>query len=346
MSTMIKDAKDIQKARKWGDLFSEDKGLAKKEFREYCKLYHPDVNPSNDAQTLMGIIMEIYSTGGLGTNIGAGTGTGTKSKGRQVFRFTNKVTNKGFELINPVIFSNGICMVYHTATKAAFVYDKSYEKFYKNYIRNVEGLTYIDDKLRNEFSRYFPKIITHFETVTNKYCILLEKTSEVINLGVVYDSYKRRGEMVPYVHAVWMVNRLYNMLCYFKFTNKVFNGLSIYNIWVSPEMHTLLLFSGWEYMRNNGDDMIGCPKDVYSMLPVRIKDTHESSIETDLECVKCLGRKLFEGSLNRHIVEFMDEGTSELDPLSVWGEYGKAVKADYGKRKFVVWEDVPYAVNL
>lgn len=332
----IKQASEIRKAKKYSDLFSSDKAIAKKEFREYCKLYHPDVSDTAESHELMGIIMEIYN----GHQLDSVNSSTTKER----FRFTNKATGKGFELQNPFIFSNGICMVYHTATKVALVYDKSYEKFYKNYLSNVSKLTYPDDKMRKEFERYFPKIVTHFETTTGKYCILLDKTSEVINLGVVVDSYKRKGEQVPDRQAAWMINRLYNMMCYMHFSKKVFNGLSLYNIWVSPEMHTLLLFTGWEYTMPKGVDMIGCPKEVYSMLPVKIKDTHESSTETDLECIKYIGRMLFKGSSAENIKKFMNAGTDNLEPLEVWREYEKALKADYGKRTFVIWDDVPYNI--
>lgn len=335
----IKTKQEILKAKTRADLFSSDEALMKKEFKEYCKLYHPDVDESDEAKKLFDIIMTIYN----GEMVRASnTGKGNN----QVYRFTNKDTNKGFELKNPVIFNNGICLVYHTMTKVAMTYDKSYEKFYNSYLRNVKNIKYPATGLRKEFERFFPKVVTNFESVTGKLCILLDKTAEVKSFGLIVKSYENRNTPFPERHAAWIMNRLYNLMVFMHFTGKVFNGISLDNLWVSPERHTILLFSGWEYTTGIGDSMIGCPKEVYNVLPIAVRDSHESCTMTDLESVKQIGRRLFKGSNASNILEFLNEGTSADDePLDTWKNYEKAMLADYGKRKFIIWDSVPYDIN-
>lgn len=323
----------ILKAKKYSDLFSSDEHEAKKQFREYCKLYHPDVNNSDEASKAFSIISELYS--GAGKTVVHGTV-------EEIFVFKNKKTGKGFEISNPIIFNNGIAIVYHTLTKVVMVYDKTYKKFYEQYIENVNNLKYVNSDMEKEFKRYFPKIITHFETEDGTYCILLDKTSEVLSLGKIVRAYEAKNEKFPERQAAWILNRLYNIACYLNFYNKVSNGFSLDNLWVSPEMHTILMFSGWEYTTGLDESMIGCPKDVYRILPIKVKDSKRSQTVTDLESIKSIGRLLFKGHKDlEYINNFLNSGTSD-DIFKEWDLYREAIKKQFGKRTFIVWENVPY----
>lgn len=330
----IKTSKEILVAKRYSDLFSKDADIAKREFREYCKLYHPDSNDSKEAAELFCIIQELYNNKHRTVK--------TSSTVNEDITFKDKKTGKGFCLSNPVVFNNGIAMVYHTATKIAMIYDKTYKKFYEQYITNVNKLEYANDDMKKEFERYFPKIIKHFETEDESFCILLDKTSEVLSLGKIVRAYESKGEKFPEKQAAWILNRLYNIECYLNFYDKVSNGLSLDNLWVSPEMHTILLYSGWEYTTKLEDNMIGCPKDVYKILPIKVKDTKRSQTVTDLESIKSIGRILFKGHKDlEHINNFLNSGTSD-DVFKEWDLYRDAIKKQFGKREFIIWENVPY----
>lgn len=331
----MKTAKEILGAKSYLDIFSKDDAVAKKEYREYCKLYHPDSDNSEQAAKLFDIINTLYNNKHIKLK-----GNGLKE---DVVTFKNKETGKGFQLTNPTIFNNGLAMVYHTSTKIAIVYDKSYKKFYNNYINQVKNLRYVDDKMEAEFKRYFPKIITNFETEDGNFCILLDKTNEVLNLGIIVREYFKKGESFPEKQAAWILNRLYNIACYFNFNKKVFNGFTLDNLWVSPEMHTVLPLTGFEYTTNQGEQMIGCPKDVYKILPIKVKDSKQSDIITDLESIKNIGRLLYkEHKELKAIHKFLDDGVSNNEPINEWELYGEAIKKEFGKRTFIKWENVPY----
>ena len=330
----IKTRKEILSAKKYSDVFNENADIAKKEFREYCKLYHPDSDSSKEAAELFCIIQELYNN--------KHRVSVSNSTVNDTVTFKDKKTGKGFSLSNPIIFNNGIAMIYHTATKVAMVYDKTYKKFFDNYIENVSKLKYEDSNMEKEFKRYFPKVLKHFETEDKQLCILLDKTPEVLSLGKIVRAYESKGEKFPERHAAWILNRLYNIECYLNFYHKVSNGLSIDNLWVSPEMHTILLFSGWEYTTDIDDTMIGCTKDVYKILPIKVKDTKRSQTITDLESIKSIGRILFKGHKDlEYINNFLNSGTSD-DVFKEWELYRGAIKKQFGKSEFIIWEDVPY----
>jgi hypothetical protein len=329
----IKNKVEILKAKKYSDIFSDDTETAKKQLREYCKLYHPDVNDSKEASELFCIVQELYNNKHRAF---AGSGTVTED-----ITIKDKKTGKGFVLSNTISFNNGIAMVYHTATKVAMIYDKSYKKFYEQYLKNVKDLEYVNSDMRKEFERYFPKVVKNFETEEGQFCILLDKTQDVVSLGRIVKNYETKGEEFPERQAAWILNRLYNIACYMNYYKKVFNGFSLDNLWVSPDMHTVLQFSGWEYSTKINESMIGCPKDVYKILPIKVKDNKKSQTITDLESIKSIGRRLFKGKKLDYINKFLSAGTSD-DIFQEWDNYRKTIKEQFGKSEFIIWEDVPY----
>lgn len=331
----MKTQQEIRKARVYTDLFSENESESKRQYREYCKLYHPDSNDSSEASELFAIINEIYNTRRRSSVVRATV--------EEDITFKDIKTDKGFVISNPVIFKTGISMIYHTATKVVMVYHKSYEKFFNNYLKVVSGLKYADSNMEKEFKRYFPSVLKHFETDNDNMLILLDKTSEVLNLGKIVNSYESMGKLFPEKQAAWIMNRLYNIACYLNYNGLVSNGLTLENLWVSPEMHSVLLLGGWEYTTKIGDSMIGCPKEVFNILPIKVKDSKKSSTITDLESIKAIGRKLFKGHNDlTHINKFINYGINNDNPFDEWDEYGKAVKEQFGKREFIVWDNVPY----
>lgn len=327
MGVRIRTETEIKKATRYKDIFSNNKDIAKKEYREYCKLYHPDSNNSDLARELFDKISKIYNEGTTEIEV----------------KFINKSTGKGFILTNPVIIQNGIGTVYHTDTKVAITMHKTYEKFFKNYINNVKQLKYKDKEMEKEFKRYFPDIVNSFLMEDDNYCILLNKTKEVLNLGKILDSYKAKGELFPEKQAAWILNRLYNLSCYMQYNGWVFNGFDINNVWVSPEYHAVLLLDGWQYKSDIGDGLFGCPKDVYKVMPIKIKTGKTSETGTDIESIRAIGRKLFAGHKGlKYINKFLDSAVNKYDSWEDWNLYQEALTAEFGDRKFIVWDNVPY----
>lgn len=329
----ILSRKELLAAKCYSDIFDSNETIAKKQFRKYIRLYHPDVEDTDEANKIFEIIQRLYS------NMGSSHSSASVSDS---FIFKDKITKKGFEIQNPVIINNGTCMVYHTATKVVLKFSKDYKKFYEQYIRNIGLLRYADEKMEKQFKRKFPNIVKQFESTEGDFIVLLDKTPEVLNLGIIVESYEKMGKPFPEKQAAWIMNRLFNHAQYMLYSGKVFNGFSLSNLWVSPEYHTVLLLNGWEYTTMVGDKMLGCPKEVFNLLPVEARDKHISVTTTDLECIKGIGRELFKGTKATNCQKYFETGLKEKTPLDEWELYGNAVKADFGKREFIIWENVPY----
>lgn len=324
----------ILRAKCYDDIFSSDDAEAKKQFRHYCKSYHPDADSSAKAQKIFSKLMELYRKKPFSSSANA-------TSYSKVFRAAE--TGKGFELGNYTTIDAGSYTAYHTKKKVAMSFPRDFKKFYDAYISNVGRIQYADKNMENQFSPLFPKIIRKFEDEDGNNIILLDKTEEVLNLALIMDAYEKAGKTFPHAHAAWIVNRLYNIAVYINFYGWVFNGFSATGLWVSPEFHTILPYGGWEYMTGIGEKMIGCPKDVYKLLPKNARDKHLSETLTDLESIKFIGRKLFENSPCKNVLKLLDSGSVSDDVLHEWEKYENAVMKDFGERKFVVWEDVPYA---
>lgn len=325
----MKSREEIKRAKRYEDIFSDNESLAKKEYREYCKIYHPDADKSEEAKQIFLIINTLYNEKVLIQT--------------EELTFKDKKTGKGFKLTSPIKIYNSLATVYHTLTKVCIVFEESHKTFYDNYIKSVEQLSYRDADMEKEFKRYMPKIIKHFQNEDNKYIILLDKTSEVLNLGKIVEDYVSLGKNFPEKQAAWILNRLYNLCVYFKMQeNSAFNGISLENIWVSPELHSVLLLNGFEYNVKLGEKMIGVPKEVFNTMSIKTKDSKLSSTLTDLESVKQVGRRLFTGRTDlKYIQDFLNSGTTD-NVFEEWDRYSEAIKKEFGKREFITWDDVPY----
>lgn len=323
----------ILKAERYSDIFSSNITEAKRQFRHYCKSYHPDADNSAKAARIFEKLMSLYGKTPVSCS---------REKQKNTAIFLSKDTNKGFELSNPVIFDAGTCIVYHTQTKIVLSYRKEFKKFYDRYMAAVKNTQYADSKMETQFSRLFPKIIKNFEEEHGNFIILLSKTPEVLNLSLVIEAYKKKGENFPERHAAWIMNRIYNIAAYMEFYKKAFNGFSPCNMWISPEFHTVSLLNGWEYIEGIGGKMAGCPKDVYKILPLKAKESHISCTLTDQESIRQVGRSLFSGSTCKNIMDFFNSGSEDKGIINEWQCYEKMLLKDLGKRTFVVWDDVPY----
>jgi hypothetical protein len=268
-----------------------------------------------------------------------------------VFKSKN-TSEKGFALKNYKLDKIDVGMAVSTNTKIAVVFEKNYEKQYNSYLSNVRSLTYADSDMEAEFGRYFPKVVKSIELPDSsiaeipnaKYVVLLDKTPDVYNLGRIVNNYAKYGKPFPEKQAAWIMNRLYNIACYFNYSGKACNGITINNLWVSPEMHSILLLNGFEHVQSSGSKMVSCSPSVFKVMPQKVKDSKLASIATDLESIKAVGKILFKDSLDHlpHVEKFLNTGVDFLnpDPLHEWKKYGSAIAMEFGKRTFVVWDDV------
>ena len=93
--------------------------------------------------------------------------------------------------------------------------------------------------------------------------------------------------------------------------------------------------------------MIGTTKDIFSIMSVSAKSSKKSTMLTDLESVKLLGRQLLgetncrklalDNSIPKPFIDFLISGSGN-DSYEEFTKWDKALDASYGKRRFIKME--------
>lgn len=317
-------AEKILSAKKCGDLFSKaDKDTVVFEYRKLAKEFHPDICSLQNAEeifkrlsTLYEEALELLSKGQwqVSNMVSIRDVNGKTYRGRYLKSF-------GFELGTAYVADFSVTYILGGKNK----------RFFENAIEQISALRYANSDMEKEFSRYMPKIKHQFETRDGKYCLILDKTPDVFFLSDILEYY---GGSIPDRHAAWIISRLCNLCCYFDYLGIAHNGLKLQNCFISPEFHTVLPLGGWWYAKQDGDKMIGVPKAIYDIMPVKAKSEKTSSKRTDLEAAKLIGRQIIDkSSAPKPMLDFLFSGTSTA--IGEFEKWNKALDTSYCKRQFV-----------
>lgn len=330
------DAITILSITKCGDLFPYGEDAVKAKYKELGKEWHPDNNNSSDATAVFTKITELYNRALELLRNGEWEKTNYiligKEDGKKIA--LNYDTYFDFEL--------GVCYV--TKTKIVYILGSDKEKYYNNAIKNIRNLSYKDKKMEEDLSRFFPKIYQTFKTNKGEFVIVLDKTEDVYPLKSVFEYFNNKIEDR---HVAWIISRLCNLTCYLKYSGLVHNGININNCFVSPKYHSILLLGGWWYTTKENESMIGTTKDIFSIMSVSAKSSKKSTMLTDLESVKLLGRQLLgetncrklalDSAIPKPFIDFLISGSGN-NSYEEFTKWDKALDASYGKRRFIKME--------
>ena len=329
----IDNSNKILSLTKCGDLFTNNKDIAKKEYRELCWTWFPD-NLSNDKKSLgeevSKKINQLYEE--------AKKCFATNKWEISNVLFFNDIDNKKYSITYLKDISNEMGITYIGETSLTYVIEKSKEKYYNAYIENINNLKFADDNMKIEFQRLLPKIYKNTKDDRGNYCIVLQKTSDVFCLRDILNYYNNK---IPHNHVAWIISRLMNLLCFLEFNHLSHNGITIDNCYISPKYHTIMIYGGWWYAKEIGTKMLGTTKEIYDVMPLLNKNTKISNISTDIESVKLIGRILLGNksvvSLDNEIPKAFRDWLSNGSKKSAFIEFDMWTKAlfnSYGKRSF------------
>lgn len=330
------EAAEILSVTKCGDLFPYGEDEVKSKYKELVKEWHPDTNNNPEALNVFTKITELYNNALELLESGQWEKTN--------YLLISKNTGKKIALNYDTYFDFELGTCYVTKTKIVYILGNDKEKYYNNAIRRINSLRYKDNKMKDDLSRFFPKIYQTFQTSNGEYVIVLDKSEDVYPLKNVFEYF---GEKIDDRHVAWIISRLCNLTCYLKFNGLVHNGININNCFVSPGDHSILLIGGWWYTTKEEESMIGTTKDIYSVMSVSSKGSKKSSSLTDLESVKLLGRQLLgetncrklslDSSIPKPFIDFLIGGSGN-NPYDEFTKWDKALEDSYGKRKFINME--------
>lgn len=320
----MRTAKQILTAKKCGDIFSEpDKAVVEREYKEYARRFHPDVCADPDATDVFAKVNLLRDEALNMIDAGRWTASDTL-----IIRDERGKTYRA-KYLKSYQFELGTA--YIADLSVTYLLDAKNKNFFDNAVKMISSLKYANKGMEDEISRYMPKIKYQFKTADGRYCLILSKTPDVFMLSDVLDFYKGA---IPDRHVAWIISRLCNICCYFDYLGIAHNGLTIQNCFISPQYHTILPLGGWWYARKDGEKLLGVPRAVYEVMPVKAKGDRVASGRTDLESAKLIGRQIADKSKTpKQVLDFLSSGTSTA--IGEFQKWSKALDEAYGERRFV-----------
>ena len=325
MVVKIKTADEILNASKCGDIFSQgDEKVVKAEYRQMARAYHPDICTLPNASKVFAKLNELHEAA-----------IALLEKGEwEVSNLFEIRDNAGRKYSTRYLksFPFELGTAYIADLSLTYLFDKEHVSFFENALRQIKGLRYANANMEKEFSRLLPKVKYSFKTSDDRFCLILDKTPDVFLLSDVLDYY---GGHIPDRHVAWIISRLCNLCCFFDYLGISHNGLVVQNCLISPQYHTLLPLGGWWYAMPQGGRLLGVPKVVYDVMPIKAKSDKIAAIGTDLEAAKQIGRQISDmGTTPAAVKEFLEAGASSKakEDFSKWNT---ALDKAYGERKFI-----------
>jgi serine/threonine protein kinase len=320
------DIKTIRNSKSCEEVFVNDKVKTKEIYRELAKKYHPDICKSKTAGEDFAKITLLYNEAVEKIEKGIWF--------EKDVLFLESVSNKKYKLkyLKKQEFELG--NFYIGRNHLIYVLEAKNKKYLDNALKVLRSLKYENSEMEKEFKRYFPQIVDTFELKTGEHCLVLKKDSTDFLLEDLDKYYKNQGSELYDKHCAWVISRLSNIACFLKYNGLVHNGISLTNCFISPKYHTIMLLGGWWYCVPNGEKMLGTQKSVYDVMPIKEKSEKKATYQTDLECVKQIGRQLNKKTLPKPFQEWLDKGALK-DAYNSFDEWNSVLYQSYGERKFI-----------
>lgn len=214
----------------------------------------------------------------------------------------------------------------------------------RNAIQKFGAFTYPDAKIRGEIEKYLPKVVSKFTSAEDgSEIIVLLKSKDVFSLDDVLTFF---GGKIEPRHVAWIMNSLYNTLCYFEISGIAHNGIGSDTVFISPQYHTSMIYGGWWYSSYFGEKLVALPPLSHKFAPPQDIRSKISGPRIDLTLARVLGRKLLgditgvslhKSGVPAPMVQFLRNpaGNSARADYAAWG---KALADSFGKRRFVKME--------
>ncbi len=306
------------------------------EWKILRSLWHPDKNKQLDAEQVFTHIKKLLKQ----ANLAISTNTWKGAANIEI------ISSDGAKFIIKYkkmhIFELG--MMYIGITKICFVLKPEYEKLFDNGIRTIQNqIKYPAQKFKDEFERYMPKVVKVLKNTNVGHVLVLEKTSDLVLLQDLLDY---TGGQLTSRHTAWIISSLCNILCFFELNKIVHLGLSSNSLFISPKHHSVCVYGGWWYAKENDSKMLAIPSTLATILPSNIFVDKLAKFKYDRQLVKAigllsLGDKMMTGSsllknpdIPKPMLDFF-RSQSNITSFEMYEHWSKVLDASFGKRTFV-----------
>ena len=151
---------------KVGDIFPNDVTQAKNIYRDLCKKYHPDTFADDRANDIISALTKLYN------NAIKAIEAGTWEKSNFIAIKTTKGTTLNINYLYHRVFELG--EYYVCNQHIIYIFDFNKKKYYNNYIKQINKISYKDKKMEKYFKNLFPQVISEYNTLDNKHIIVME----------------------------------------------------------------------------------------------------------------------------------------------------------------------------
>lgn len=323
---------DILKAKEPEGIFTSPEKV-REEYRNLAREWHPDRNKDKNATDVLAHINILYESALKKIDSGTWTVPG-------LINFVD-VKGKKYQVRYKKHHTFELGEIYYGEKALVFTVKTEFADLFHNGRQTIKNLKYQNAAMKEEFERFFPKVITTFETHTH--CVMVcEKTEDVFMLSDVKDHFD--GKIDP-KHIAWMQTRLHNIACYLEWAKLTHNDISPMTVFVSPEHHTILLLGGWWWAAPVGAKLTALPSRTHRFTPPDILRNKQADTRVDLTLNRIMGRDLAGDitGLNmspdlpvpmKNYFRFPTTGSAKADYKAL----DKVLHDSFGARRFVKME--------
>jgi len=321
-------ASQILSLKKPENLFPGNPAEARKHFHELSRQWHPDVSEHDDCNTVYPYILKLYKEA-----------VAKLSKGHweldhsYIFADDHGISHKIY-FHKKVQFELG--HVYIGSNHISYFIDPTHKDLFNNAVRMTKEFKYASKNMEESIAHSFPKDGATLKTNDGLLFMQIPKTRDVLSLRDVIGFYK--GNIDPR-HVAWIMNRLYNLCCYFTYSKITHNDISLDNLYISPEYHTALLLGGWWYSKEVGTKLKQLPVRTFKLLPWEVQNDKQALPITDLEIVRAVGREMLvdHKSVPQPMLDWLNMPAAEEARIE-YKNWKQVLVECFGPRKFVVMD--------
>lgn len=311
-------AEQILALKKPEQLFSGDDAEARQRYLELSKRWHPD-RPEGRLDVFQRIA-SLYAE--REARIKAGTWGGST-------RLT-LTDSKGRAHVLSVLASSpmdwGQSIVGHDFL--AYLIDKSHYHLARHAIKGTGRFRYVDEKMREEFSRYLPNVTEFVMLEDGRSLLKIPKTPDLIRLR---DVVTHLGVMPP-KHVAWIVSSLMNLCCYLRYIGLVHLDISPDTYFISPQHHSGALLGGWWHWAERGMQLVSVPRRTYNVLPFKVTVDKLASSSIDFELVRLTAREVAPSLPEPMQTWLKNPGTGHA--VAQYTAWQTVLAKTFGKRRF------------
>lgn len=288
--------------------------------------WHPDVSSHEKAQD---VLMHLVS---LRDSLGSG--------GHQ--RWPLRI----FQREGGSDFGMQIISEYHDGLSTVMVANHSISRMFRKEdadlaefsARNTFTMRFADDRMRAEMTKYLPSKTKVTRLKDGSVMLTDKRRQDQLPLS---DLFGAKGPLDPR-GAAWIVSGMMNIACWLEWSATRHLGISENTVMISPEIHQVSLFGGWEFSSKPGEPLMAIPDRAARMFP-QVTAGGEPPVGAERKLIRDMYMRIcgvrnisdaLSGALPKEIAAWVTSPPPEkaVDDYEMWK---KALRASYGEPKFI-----------